>query len=110
MPTEMINTSAISTAISGLASAMCGFTIAQIPVDTELGEWTKYGVSGACLAVTTYLITVHIPKILQLGKEMNEVNRATMEKGFADLGTKIDASTNRQSQMMQTLIDKVLLK
>lgn len=104
----MLNTSIVSTAVSGLASAVAGMAIAQIPTETEVGEWTKYGFAGACLSVTVYLITVHIPKILELGKQMNETNRQTMEKGFAELGAKFDANSRQQQQMMQTLIDKVV--
>jgi len=106
----MLNTSILTTAFSGMASALAGFTVAQIPVDTEIGEWTKFGISGACLAVTTYLITVHIPKILDLGNQMNETNRQTMEKGFVDLGAKFDANARQTQQLMQTMIDKMLLE
>lgn len=104
----MVNTSLALNAIGGAISAIAGFTVAQIPTETQVGEWSKLGVAGACLSITVYLVTIHIPKILDIGKQMNEVNRQTMEKGFADLGTKIEAGNARQSQMMQTLVDKVL--
>lgn len=106
----MINTSLAINAIGGAASAIAGFTVAQIPTETQVGDWSKLGVAGACLMITVYLVTVHIPKILDIGKQMNEANRQTMEKGFTDLGAKIDANTSRQVQMMQSLVDKILQK
>ena len=106
----MINSVITISGIGAAAAAYTGAIIAQTPTTTEVGEWGKLGVSGACLALTGYLVTVHIPKILDIGKSMNEATRQTMEKGFTELEQKFDANAARQNELTKTLIDKVLGK
>lgn len=98
----MLNTYALALSLAGAATtAISSVMVAQIPTETELGELTKYGFAGGCLLVTGYLIMFLVPKILEVGKQINEGTRSAIEKGFAELGVKIDNGNKTVSDLLQ---------
>lgn len=98
---NMVNPYAIAISLAGVATGASGILVAQLPTETEIGELTKYGFAGGCLIVTGYLIIFLIPKILEVGKQINEGTRIAIEKGFAELGTKIDKGNESVTSLLQ---------
>lgn len=96
-------TTALAKATCSAAAALTGAVIAQVPVDTEVGEWSKLGVSGACLLIAFWLLAKTIPSILQQHQEANEAMRKTMAEGLA----KVEASNDKATAAINAGNDKV---
>lgn len=100
-----------TSAVTGLGScvaALAGFVVAQVPTTSEFGDIAKMGVSGSCLAVAGWLLVVTIPKILDTHQKTNDALRATMEKGFAELGAEMAKGNDRTAGLLQSTLTQLI--
>lgn len=90
--------------VAASAAGASGLLISQIPTQTELGEWSKLGFSGACLAIALLLVTKTIPSILASHREASEVMRKGMDEGFSELKDSIDKGNDRVATLLQSTL------
>jgi hypothetical protein len=97
--------------VNSSVSAVLGITgaiISQVPVVNEVGEWSKLGVSGACLLVAFWLLAKTIPAILAAHQQTNDALRKTMEDGLGDMKATIEKGDDRVATLLQSTLVKVI--